>query len=135
MSNTRPQRRTIGLKGTPFTREYHTFEDWQAEQSLDARTAEERGIHVGSSVMWRHRNGSVIITDRATVVAVSHDELTLLVKDVQAHTCHAHVHEIVDNQLGHLMLDGAKRPAALANQVEAPAAGGHGFHLATSANW
>ena len=135
MNNTWPQRKSIALRGTPSTREYHTFEDWQTEQSLDARSAEERGIHVGSPVMWRHRHGRVITTDRATVIAVKDDQLTLLVKDVKTRTCHANIHEIVDNHLGHLSLDGTKRPAALADQVEAPAANGHAFHLATSANW
>ena len=120
MNNSSRQRKSIALKGSPQVRTYRTFEEWQADQSLDARTPEERGIHIGSPVMWRHRHGDIILTDRATVVAVSHDELTLLVKDVQARTCHANIHEIVDNQLGHLTLDGTKRPAALADQIETP---------------
>jgi len=80
-SNQRP--RSIALKGSPQVRVYRTFEEWQAEQQKDSRTPEQRGIQVGSSVMWRHRNGNVIVTDRATVTAIIASTLTLLVKDIK----------------------------------------------------
>jgi hypothetical protein len=134
MNNTQPQHRFFTM-GIPPTNVYRTFEDWQAEQSKDARTPEERGIHIGSPVMWRHLQGHVIMTDRATVTAVTDNDLTLLVKDVQVHTCHAHIHEIVDNHISRFTLDRTKRPAVLPDQVETPAANDHAFHLATSANW
>lgn len=76
-------------------RVYRTFEDWQAEQLRDKRTPEERGIHVGSSVMWRHKDNGIIVTDRATVTAISGNTITLRVKDVQERTCQADVAEIV----------------------------------------
>ncbi|BCX05688.1 MAG: hypothetical protein KatS3mg053_3626 [Candidatus Roseilinea sp.] len=78
-------------------RVYRTFEDWQAEQLRDKRTPEERGIHIGSSVMWRHRDNGIIVTDRATVIAISGNTITLRVKDVQERTCQADVAEIVVN--------------------------------------
>jgi hypothetical protein len=74
---------------------YRTFEDWKADQERDTRTPEERGIRVGSSVMWRHKQDRVIVTDRALVLAISGDTLTLQVKDVQERTCSVHIREIV----------------------------------------
>lgn len=76
-------------------RVYRTFEDWQAEQLRDKRTPEERGIHVGSSVMWRHKDNGIILTDRATATAISGNTITLRVKDVQERTCQADLTEIV----------------------------------------
>ena len=135
MNNTWPQRKFTAQQGTLPTSVPHTFEDWQTEQLLDARSPEERGIHIGSAVMWRHRQGNVIMTDRATVTAVMDNELTLLVKDVQAHTCHAHVHEIVDYHIRRFTLDKSKQPSVLADQVEAPATNGHAFPMAIPADW
>ncbi len=94
MSNSRS--RSIALSSAQ-PRVYRTFEDWQAEQQRDKRTPEERGIRVGSSVMWRHRDNGIIVTDRATVTAISGNTITLRVKDVQERTCQADVSEIVNN--------------------------------------
>lgn len=96
MRNTRSK--SIALGGGPQPRVYRTFEDWESEQQRDTRTPEERGIRVGSSVMWRHKQDRVIVTDRALVLAISGDTLTLQVKDVQERTCSVHVREIVTNE-------------------------------------
>jgi hypothetical protein len=118
MNNSQPRNKSIGLKGSPQVRVYRTFEDWQAEQEADLRTPEERGIHVGSPVMWRHRTNQVIVTERAIVIAVDDNMLTLQVKDVETRTCSVDVSEIVNSQLGHLSLTEASRRAFLANQME-----------------
>ena len=97
MANSRPK--SIALQGGHQPRVYRTFEDWQAEQQHDVRTPEERGIHIGSSVMWRHRHERIIVTERATVVAISENTLTLEVKDVKTRTCSAQVWEIVSNEM------------------------------------
>jgi hypothetical protein len=82
-------------------RVYRTYEDWESEQKRDTRTPEERGIKIGSSVMWRHRTGNgIIVTDRAQVVAIKEDHVTLLVKDVQERTVEVHVNEIVTDDAG-----------------------------------
>jgi hypothetical protein len=78
-------------------RVYRTFEDWESEQQRDTRTPEERGIRIGSSVMWRHKQGTVIITDRATVTAIAGNMLTLVIKDVKERTCTVDVREVVSN--------------------------------------
>jgi hypothetical protein len=93
MNNRRPK--SIALNGGSQPRVYRTFEDWEAEQERDTRTPEERGIRVGSSVMWRHKQKGVIVTERATVLAISDETLTLQVKDVQDRTCRVHIREIV----------------------------------------
>ncbi|MCL4505805.1 MAG: hypothetical protein M1434_09890 [Chloroflexi bacterium] len=118
MNNVKARPRSIALKGSPQLRVYRSFEDWEAEQRLDLRTPEQRGIGVGSPVMWRHRNGRIIITERAIVTAVHNNELTLQVKDVETRICSADVGEIVSNQFGHLSLTEANRRAFLANQME-----------------
>lgn len=92
MSNSRSK--SIALNAAQ-PRVYRTFEDWQAEQLRDKRTPEERGIHVGSSVMWRHKDNGIIVTDRATVTAISGNTITLRVKDVQERTCQVDLTEIV----------------------------------------
>jgi hypothetical protein len=96
MRNTRPK--SIALSGGSPQRVYRTFEDWEAEQRSDSRSPAERGIHVGSSVMWRHKHNRLIVTDRAMVLAISGDTLTLQVKDVRERTCNAHIREIVTNE-------------------------------------
>lgn len=87
-------------------REQRTFEDWQADQEGDLRTAEQRGICVGSQVMWRRRTpNNIILTERATVVAIAENMLTLLVKDVKAHTVQAQLREIVvQSQVRHSII-------------------------------
>jgi hypothetical protein len=90
------RRKSIVLSSAASQRVYRTFEDWQAEQSLDQRTPAERGIQVGSPVMWRHRHAKVIITDRAIVLEIKGDRLMVLVKDVKERTCDIHVQEIVN---------------------------------------
>lgn len=94
MSNTRSK--SIALNSAQ-PRVYRTFEDWQAEQERDTRTPEQRGIRVGSSVMWRHKHNGIIMTDRATVLAISGNTITLQVKDIKERTCSANVNEIVSN--------------------------------------
>ena len=118
MNNTKPRPRSIALKGSPQLRVYRSFEDWESDQRADLRTPEQRGIGVGTPVMWRHRNDRVIITERAIVMAVDNDVLTLQVKDVETRICSANVNEIVSNQFGHLSLTEANRRAFLANQME-----------------
>jgi hypothetical protein len=118
MNNSRAQPKSIGLKGSPQLRVYRTFEDWQAEQQADLRTPEQRGIHVGSPVMWRHRTNQIIVTERAIVMAVDDNTLTLQVKDVETRTCSVDIGEIVNSQFGHLSLAEANRHAFLANQME-----------------
>jgi hypothetical protein len=82
-------------------RVYRTYEDWESEQKRDTRSPEERGIKIGSSVMWRHRNAhGVIITDRAQVTAINDQHVTLQVKDVLEHTVEVHVNEIVTTDEG-----------------------------------
>lgn len=94
MNNSRS--RSIALNSAQ-PRIYRTFEDWQAEQLRDKRTPEERGIRVGSSVMWRHKENGIIVTDRATVTAIAGNTITLQVKDVRERTCQADINEIVSN--------------------------------------
>lgn len=93
----KPRPKSIVLRGNPQPRPQQTYESWQAEQMKDQRSPEERGIKVGSSVMWRHRENRIIITERAIVTDISGNTLTLLVKDVQARTCTADIHEIVSS--------------------------------------
>jgi hypothetical protein len=98
---------SFALKGSPQMRVYRTYEDWQAEQQLNLCTPEQRGIRVGSPVMWRHRINQVIVTDRAIVSAVDNNTLTLQVKDVEMRVCTADICEIVNNHnlfSGHLTL-------------------------------
>ena len=93
----KPRPKSIALNNSAQPRVYRTFEDWEADQKRDLRTAEERGINVGASVMWRHRVNNVIITDRALVTAVSGDTITVQVKDVKERACKVHISEIVSN--------------------------------------
>jgi hypothetical protein len=104
--------------GNLQTRPSRTYEDWQADQQADVRTPEERGIRIGSTVMWRHRVDRIITTERATVLAIETNTLTLQVKDVQPRTCTADVSEIVDNISEHSSGLDAKRRAYYANQIE-----------------
>jgi hypothetical protein len=127
MNNSRPRNKSIALKGSPQARVYRTFEDWQAEQQADLRTPEQRGIRIGSPVMWRHRANQVIVTERAIVAAIDDQMLTLHVKDVETRTCNARVSEIVDNQSGLHSLAQTNRRAFIANQMEAPKENGAGF--------
>jgi hypothetical protein len=90
------RRKSIVLSNAASQRVYRTFEDWQAEQSLDLRTPAERGIQVGSPVMWRYRNEKVIVTDRAIVLEIIGDRLMILVKDIKERTCDIHVQEVVN---------------------------------------
>ncbi len=77
-------------------RVYRTYEDWESEQKRDTRSPEERGIKVGSSVMWRHRTSNgIIVTDRAQVTAINNERITLQVKDVRERSVEVHINEIV----------------------------------------
>ena len=102
-----------------------TYEDWQAEQQADIRTPEERGIRIGSPVMWRHRTDRIITTERAIVLAIEDHTLTLQVKDVETRTCTVDIAEIVSSQFDRSSSIDSKRRAFYANQVEtAPASKG-----------
>jgi len=92
-----PRSKSIALGNGSQPRVYRTFEDWESEQQRDTRTPEERGIKVGSSVMWRHKHNGIIVTDRATVTAISDNKLTLLIKDVKERTTTVDVREVVSN--------------------------------------
>ncbi len=46
--------------------------------------------------MWRYRNEKVIITDRAIVLEILGDQLTIRVKDIEERTCDIHVREVVN---------------------------------------
>ena len=120
MNNTKPRHETIALKGSPQVRVFRTFEDWQAEQKADLRTPEQRGIHIGSAVMWRYRANQVIVTERAIVAEIEDQTLTLQVKGQETRTCNAHVNEIVDSPFGHQSLAQMNRRAYIANQMETP---------------
>jgi len=92
-----PRSKSIALGNGSQPRVYRTFEDWESEQQRDTRTPEERGIKIGSSVMWRHKHNGIIVTDRATVTAISDNKLTLLIKDVKERTTTVDVREVVSN--------------------------------------
>ena len=101
MTNTTPPRRrpkSIVLKSGYQPRVYRTYEDWLATQKLDTRTPNERGIHVGSPVMWRHKHNGIIISDRVTVLAITDNTLTVSVKDVKERTCKIHVDEVAGEE-------------------------------------
>ncbi|MCL5998092.1 MAG: hypothetical protein M1546_18875 [Chloroflexi bacterium] len=118
MKKTSAHPKSIVLKGSPTPRIQQTFEEWQDEQQRDTRTPEERGIRIGSPVMWRYRNGRVIVTERATVMAISDNTLTLLVKDVPERTCHADVREIVSSRAEHLSAGEPARRGSVGERVE-----------------
>lgn len=105
--------------GAP-TRLYQTFDEWQAAQELDPRTPEQRGIKIGAPVMWRHRTGVVITTDRATVLAISANVLTIQVNDVQTRTCDVNIHEIVNNEDDRMRLREANRRLYQGNRPQTP---------------
>lgn len=90
------RRKSIVLSSAASQRVYRTFEDWQADQALDLRTPAERGIQVGSPVMWRYRHERVIVTDRAIVLEINGDRLMVRVKDIKERTCDIHVQEVVN---------------------------------------
>jgi hypothetical protein len=96
--------KSIVLNYRTIQRVYSTFSEWQAKQQLDLRSPEQRGICVGSSVMWRYLRNNVIITDRATVLNIAGNRLTLQIRDVQDRVAEADVHEIVNNTEDRLAL-------------------------------
>lgn len=119
-------RKSIVLNGAASQRVYRTFADWQAEQLRDERTPSQRGLQVGSPVMWRHMDKNVIVTDRAIVMDISDDNLTIKVKDVNEYTCIIHVREVVNNRSDdRLSMHDANRNSYIQNQLEtgAPAPG------------
>jgi hypothetical protein len=118
MKKSLPQPQVNQPEGSQQLHPTHTFEDWQADQQADARTPEERGIHIGSPVMWRHRANRIITTERAIVLAIEANTLTLQVKDVESRTCTADISEIVINTAEHSSSADAKRRAYYANQIE-----------------
>ena len=73
---------------------FRTFEDWQADQLKDTRPPAARGINVGMPVLWRHKKGKLVLTERAIVLAIKDMTLTIEVKDVTIHTQKVHVNEI-----------------------------------------
>jgi hypothetical protein len=90
------QRKSIVLNSAASNRVFRTFADWQAEQAADARSPAERGIIVGSSVLWRYQAERIIVTERAVVQEIEGDMLILLVKDAESRICRVHVREIVN---------------------------------------
>ncbi len=101
MTQSRPTRpgykpKSIVLKNGPG-RVYRTYEDWLVAQEQDKRTPEQRGIKVGGLVMWRHRNNSIITTDRAMVLAITGSTVTIQVNDMVVRTCDVDVREIVSS--------------------------------------
>ena len=113
------RRKSIVLNGAANQRVYRTYADWQAEQMLDERSPMERGLQVGSPVMWRHMHKNVIVTDRAIVMAIAEDTLTVKVKDVTERTCTIHVREVVNNRMDdRLSLHEMNRNSYLRNQLE-----------------
>lgn len=90
------QRKSIVLNSAASNRVFRTFADWQADQAADTRTPTERGIAVGSSVLWRYQAERIIITERAVVQEIDGDMLTLLVKDSSSRICRVHIREIVN---------------------------------------
>jgi hypothetical protein len=103
-TTTKIKRKSIVLKGSQPSQQtvYSTFKDWQAKQAKDTRTPEERGIRVGTAVLWRHKHNKIIVTDRATVQDVKGNKLTLQVKDVSTRTVVVHIREIVNSEDNHL---------------------------------
>ena len=123
MNNSRP--RSIVLKGGPQPRVYRTYEDWLAEQKLDRRSPEERGIRVGSPIMWRHKHNDIIVTDRATVIAISDSTLTIQVKDVREHQREIDISEVAiedDRQARNAQAQAAANKAADEAEAKASAA-------------
>ena len=96
--------KSIVLNYRTVQRVFSTFAEWQAKQQLDLRTPAQRGIGIGSSVMWRYMRNNIITTDRGIVLAISGDTLTLQIKDSQERTGSADVHEIVSNTEDRLAL-------------------------------
>jgi hypothetical protein len=113
-----PRAQNNTFTGGPAAHPARTFEDWQADQQADDRTPEERGLHIGSPVMWRHRSGRVITTERAVILAIEANTLTLQVKDVESRTCTADISEIVTSQTENATSIDAKRRAYYANRAE-----------------
>jgi len=115
------RQRSIALNNAASQRIYRTFADWQAEQLLDERTSTQRGLQVGSCVMWRHMHGKLIVTDRATILEMlDGDRLLVRVKDVSEYTCDIHMREVVNRSDDHapLTYQEMKRRTYLQSQVE-----------------
>ena len=117
MRTSRPK--SIVLKGGAQPRVYRTFEDWQAEQKKDNRTPTERGIRVGSAVLWRHKHNGIILSDRATVLEISDNTLTVSVKDVKERICKIDIKEVVANEDDRLSVREAN-PTVAADSETAP---------------
>lgn len=100
------RRKSIVLRGSQPPQIYRTYRDWQETQKRDNRTAHERGIQIGSPVLWRHKTKHIIVTDRAIVTAISPSgkTLTLQVKGVQDTSVSVHVREIVIGEDTHLSM-------------------------------
>ncbi|NJM39345.1 MAG: hypothetical protein HC853_00530 [Anaerolineae bacterium] len=90
--------KSIVLNHSSQTRVFKTHADWEREQAEDKRTPEQRGIRIGSVVMWRHRSGHIILTDRAAVTAINGNDLTITVKGALAVEHTVPIQEIVDNE-------------------------------------
>jgi hypothetical protein len=90
--------KSIVLNGSSQPRVFKTHADWEREQAEDKRTPEQRGIRIGSVVMWRHRSGHIILTDRAVVTAITGNNLTISVKGALEVKHTVPIREIVDNE-------------------------------------
>ncbi len=89
--------KSISLNHRTAQSNHISFADWQAKQKSDSRTPSQRGISVGSTVMWRYMKNNIIITDRAVVTAIDGETLTLAIRDLKERTGTAHLHEIVSS--------------------------------------
>ncbi len=107
----KPRPKPSETAADPPQQPHRTFDDWQADQQRDMRTPAQRGIEVGAPVMWRYRKGRVIVTERATVTAISGNTLTIRVKGAEEHTCDVPLQEIVSGDEDRTSLRGAHRRA------------------------
>ncbi len=118
--------RSIVLNNRTAPRIHRTFSDWQNTQKEDLRTPAQRGISVGSPVMWRYMRNNIIVTDHAIVTAISGNTLTLKIKDVKERFESADIHEIVSNSddrsaAASVARENEKRDAAAAADAAATA--------------
>ena len=117
---TKPRPKSIALKRGYQPRVYKTFEDWQSDQKRDSRTPEQRGIKVGGSILWRHRANKIILTERATVLSIKDNTLTISIKDVKTRTVTVDIHEIVNSSDDRMSVTETVTPIAPVPLVKTP---------------
>lgn len=116
---TKPRPKSIALKRGYQPRVYRTFEDWQNDQKRDSRSPDQRGIKIGGSVLWRHRTNKIILTERATVLSMKDNALTISIKDVKTRTVTVDIHEIVNSSDDRMSVTEAVTPASPSIAVKA----------------